>query len=39
MKSGNEIRPVYAILKNNFFIKKFYKKCDLETSDLALFNF
>ena len=32
MQSGNEIWPVYAILQNNFFIKKFYEKCDLETS-------
>ena len=32
MQSGNEIWPVYAILQNNFFIKKFYEKCGLETS-------
>ena len=32
MQSGNEIWPVYAILQNNFFINKFYKKRDLETS-------
>ena len=29
MQSGNEIWPVYAILQNNFFIKKFYEKCGL----------
>ena len=28
MQPGNEIWPVYAILQNNFFfIKKFKKKC------------
>ena len=32
MQSGNEICPVYVILQNNFFIKKFFKKCGLETS-------
>ena len=32
MQSGNEIRPVYAILQNNFFIKKFYEKCGQESS-------
>ena len=32
MQSGNESRPVYAILQNNFFVKKFYEKCGLETS-------
>ena len=32
MQSGNEIWPVYAILQNNFFIKKLYEKCGLETS-------
>ena len=32
MQSGNEIWPVYAILQNNFFIKKFYEKSGLETS-------
>ena len=32
MQSGNEIWPVCAILQNDFSIKKFYKKCDLETS-------
>ena len=25
MQSGNEISPVYVILQNKFFIKKFYK--------------
>ena len=32
MQSGNEIWPVYAILQNNFFMKKLYKKRGLETS-------
>ena len=32
MQSGNEIWPVYAIVQNNFFVKKFYEKCGLETS-------
>ena len=32
MQSGNEIWPVYAMLQNNFFIKKFNKKCRLEAS-------
>ena len=32
MQSGNEIRPVYAILQNNFLIKKFYEKYGLESS-------
>ena len=32
MQSSNEIWPVYAISQNNFFIKKYYEKCDLETS-------
>ena len=32
MQSGNEIWPVYAILLNDFFIKKLYEKCGLETS-------
>ena len=32
MQPGNAIRPVYAILQNNFFIKQFYEKCGLETS-------
>ena len=32
MQSGNEIWPVYAILQNNFFIKKLYEKYGQETS-------
>ena len=32
MQSGNEIYPVYAILQNDFFIKKFYEVFGLETS-------
>ena len=32
MQSGNEIWPVYAILQNNFLIKKLYEKCGFETS-------
>ena len=32
MQSVNEIWPFYAILQNNFFIKKLYEKCGLETS-------
>ena len=32
MHSGNETWPVYPILQNNFFIKKFYEKYGLETS-------
>ena len=31
-QSGNKIWPVYVILQNNFFYKKLYEKCGLETS-------
>ena len=30
MQSGNEIRPVYAVLQSNFFIKKFTKNVTWE---------
>ena len=39
MQSGNEIWPVYVILQNNFFIKKFYEKCGLETSSRSFLIF
>ena len=32
MHSGYEIWPVYAMLQNEFFRKKFYEKYGLETS-------
>ena len=32
MHSRYEIWPVYAILQNDFFLKKFYEKYGLETS-------
>ena len=31
MQSGNEIRPVYTVLQNNFFYQKSLQKCGLGT--------
>ena len=39
MQAGNEIWPFYAILQNNFFIKKFYEKYGLETSSRSFLIF
>ena len=39
MQSDNEIWPVYAVLRNNFLLKKFYEKCGLETSSRSFLIF